>query len=194
MNVSKIEMNKRKKQLKSLKYQAGISNIQIMVGVLISAILILGGMGMMRYIDKSKVNNDINELTELKARTVAYGASHSGNFSGFTQELAVGLDFFPANRVSGAVGSRVISNQWKGSIVVVPTVSYIANDSLLFTYTVVPSAACKEVVFQASELAAVIIVNNQYAKSTTTPINDANIVTICGTNGDNATIAYAMTK
>jgi hypothetical protein len=178
----------------SRKSQAGISNIQIMVGVLISAILILGGIGLIRYIDKSKVNNDLSELSELKGRTVAYGSAHGGNFAGFTQELAVGLDFFPANRVSGSTGSRTVSNQWKGTITVAPTISYVANDSLLFTYSGVPSSACKELVLQAESLAAVIVVNGQYAKSASAPINDANVVAFCDANGDNASVGYTMTK
>lgn len=180
---------------RTLRYQAGISNIQIMVGVLISAILILGGMGMMRYIDKSKVNNDLNELSELKGATVSYGSKHGGTFAGFTQELAIGLDFFNPNRVSGAVGSRVVQNQWKGNITVAPTTVNIANDALSFAYTGVPSSACKDTVMQAGNVAAVISVSGTNVKaSAVTPVNEAATVTACDGAADNATIAYAMTK
>ncbi len=179
----------------SPKYQRGISNIQIMVGVLISAILILGGMGMMRYIDKAKVNNDLNELSELKAATVSYGSKHGGNFAGFTQELAIGLDFYNPTRVSGAVGSRTVMNQWKGNITVTPATMFISNDSLAFTYTGIPSSACKDTVMQAGSLAGTIIVGAISVKtSPTNPINEASTVTACDAAADNATVVYSMTK
>jgi Tfp pilus assembly protein PilV len=178
----------------SRKSQAGISNIQIMVGVLISAILILGGIGLIRYIDKAKVNNDLSELTELKARTVAYGASHGGNFAGFTNELAVGLDFFPTNRVSGAAGARTVANQWKGAITVAVASTNIQADSLLFTYTGVPSTACKELVIQAASIASFITVNSATVKDTAAMVNEGAAITACDGSNDNASIAYAMTK
>lgn len=174
--------------------QKGISNIQIMVGVLISAILILGGIGLIRYIDRAKVNNDINELTELKARTVAYGASHGGNFANVTQELAIGLDFFPANRVSGATGSRVVSNQWQGNIKVYPTTVLLPNDALTFEYTGIPNAACKELVMQTANIATVISVGSTVLKFGNEPVNEAGAVMICDNHADNATLLYAFTK
>lgn len=188
-------MNKRKKQIQSLKYQAGISNIQIMVGVLISAILILGGMGMMRYIDKSKVNNDINELTELKARTVAYGSQHAGNLSGMTKELAIGLDFFPPNRVSGAVGSRAVSNQWKGDINLTPIGLVSAGDAIQFVYTGIPNSACKELAIAAGQIADVIWVGATQVKTgPLSPVNEAAAITACDANGDNTALAYTFSK
>lgn len=179
----------------SKKKQAGISNIQIMVGVLISAILILGGIGLIRYIDKSKVNNDLSELSELKARTVGYGASHGGNFSAFTQELAVGLDFFPANRVSGATGSRTVSNQWKGVITVAPGTANISNDALVFSYTGIPSSACKDLVLQVGNIAASVLINGTItAKPVGGAVDEAQTIAACDGASDSATIAYAMTK
>lgn len=178
----------------SKQRQTGISNIQVMVGVLISAILILGGIGLIRYIDKSKVNNELSELMELKAQTVAYGSSHGGNFESFTQELAIGLGFFPLNRISGATGARVIANQWNGTITVNPTLTYIANDALYFLFTGVPASACKEIVVQALATSVVINVNGQYAKQGVVPIDDSNIIRLCDMNGDFNSIGYAMTK
>lgn len=178
----------------SKKHQAGISNIQIMVGVLISAILILGGIGLIRSIDKTKVNNDLSELTELKTRTASYGSSHGGNFSSFTQELAIGLEFFPPNRISGATGSRTISNQWKGNITVAPITLDINDDAVMFTYTGVPSAACKELVLQAVNLSPFISVNGTGAKSYVAGFNEGTVIALCDQVIDNASVGYAMTK
>ncbi len=165
-----------------------------MVGVLISAILILGGMGMMRYIEKAKVNNDINELTELKARTVAY-ASQRGSLSGMTRELAIGLDFFPPERVSGAVGSRTIANQWKGDINVTPVTVTSAGDALQFVYTGVPNSACKELALVADRIATVIWVGATMVKTgALSPVNETAAIAACDASGDNTSLAYAMTK
>lgn len=177
------------------RHQRGISNIQIMVGVLISAILILGGMGLIRYIDKSKVNNDLSELSELKSRTVSYGSQHGGTFAGFTQELAIGFEFFPANRVSGAVGSRVIQNQWKGNITVAPTTVNFANDAVLYTYSGVPSGACKDLGMQAGSVAAKIVVGTTTVKAgPTAALDEAGLITACDAAADNASVGYSMTK
>lgn len=179
----------------NLKNQAGISNIQIMVGVLISAILILGGIGLMRYIDKAKVNNDLNELSELKAATVSYGSKHGGNFSGFTTELGAGLDFFNPSRVTGAAGARVVMNQWKGAITVLPSTISLSNDSLAYSYTGVPSSACKDIVMQSGAIAGRIVVGTTTVKGTpVAAIDEASTITACDTAADNATITYAMTK
>lgn len=188
-------MKKNLQRPKSLKRQAGISNIQIMVGVLISAILILGGIGLMRYIDKAKVNNDLNELSELKAATVSYGSKHGENFSGFTTELGAGLDFFNPSRVTGAAGARVVMNQWKGAITVAPATLSISNDALAYTYTGVPSSACKDIVMQAGSIAGGIAIGSTNVKaSPTAAIDEANTITACDTAADNASITYSMTK
>ena len=187
-------MKTKNKGYLSRKAQAGISNIQIMVGVLISAILILGGIGLIRYNDKAKVNNDLSELTELKARTVAYGSSHGGSFAGFTQELAIGLDFFPANRVSGATGSRSVQNQWKGTITVTPSFLIQPNDTVTFAYSGVPSAACKELSMQAGNIASAIMVGGANVKGAATPVDEAAAVAACDAGGDNATVTYFLSK
>lgn len=177
-----------------LKRQAGLSNIQIMIGVLISALLILGGVGLIKYIDKTKVNNDLSELATLKTETVNYGARTGGTFAAFTQEIAIGLDFFPRSRVSGAVGSRVIQNQWKGTIAVAPATINIANDGASYTYTGVPTGACKDLAQQAGEVAAVIRVGATTVKAVGAGPVLADIITACDAGNDNVTMTYLMTK
>lgn len=191
----KKAMSRHHQKVYCIKRQKGISNIQIMVGVLISAILILGGIGLIRYIDKAKVNNDLNELTELKARTIAYGTSHGGNFAFLTQELAIGLEFFPKNRISGPIGSKVILNQWKGNVTVEPIQTYTPNDSVLYNYFGVPASACKELVMRALDLTAVVLVNGSfYAKKQNEVFPETTIISGCEAAGDNATIGYVMTN
>jgi hypothetical protein len=187
-------MNRNFNAVNRFKRQAGLSNIQIMIGVLISALLILGGVGLIKYIDKTKVNNDLSELATLKTETVNYGSRNGGSFAGFSQEIGIGLDFFPRSRVSGAVGSRIVQNQWKGIITAVPATINIANDGIVFTYTGVPSGACKDLAQQAGDVAATITVGGTVVKAVAQPPVLNTIITSCDAGADNVTIAYAMTK
>lgn len=187
-------MNRNFNAINRFKRQAGLSNIQIMIGVLISALLILGGVGLIKYIDKTKVNNDLSELATLKTETVSYGSRNGGSFSGFTQEVGIGLDFFPRSRVSGAVGSRVVQNQWKGVIQAQPATVNIPNDGIQFTYTGVPSGACKDLAQQAGDVAAIITVGGTVVKQVAATPVLATIITACDAGADNVTMTYAMTK
>ncbi|QOU76430.1 hypothetical protein JAB4_059300 (plasmid) [Janthinobacterium sp. HH102] len=174
--------------------QRGISAIQIMLGVLVGALVLIGGLSLLRWVDSAKVNNDLSELNDLKARTVSYALNHNGSFSGVTQETIIGLDFFPSNRVSGASGSRVVQNQWKGLITVAPATTATANDSLLFTYTGITSAACKELSLKAAQLAAAISVGGTPVKPSLGTLNEATMITSCDQGNDNVTIAYTFNR
>lgn len=178
---------------RSMNRQKGISNIQVMVGILVSAIFLLGGIGLIRYIEKAKVNNELSELGQLKVRTAAYGNLHGGDFAMMNQELAIGLNFFPANRISGVTGSRVISNQWGGKITIEPIKTFIDNDSILYNYFGVPASACKDLVMNAKDLTAVILVNGAfYVKRMNWVIPEETVVAGCEAAGDNATIGYVL--
>lgn len=187
-------MKRNIKPVSHFRRQAGISNIQIMVGVLISAILIMGGVGLIKYVEKSKVNNDLSELADLKASVVSYGSNNGGTFAGLTQEIAIGLDFYPASRVSGTTGSRVVQNQWKGTIVAAPATINIANDGASFTYTGVPSSACKELAQGASSIAAIIRVGNTVVKAVGAAPVLNSIITACDAGNDNVSMTYLMSK
>lgn len=187
-------MNRNMNAVTRFKRQAGLSNIQIMIGVLISALLILGGVGLIKYIDKTKVNNDLSELATLKTETVSYGSRNGGSFAGYTHEVGIGLDFFPRSRVSGATGSRIVQNQWKGVITSAPATINIANDGIAYTYTGVPSGACKDLAQQAGDVAAIVTVGGTVVKAVAANPVLASVITACDAGNDNVTIAYSMTK
>lgn len=174
--------------------QSGISNIQLIVYILVGAILILGGIGLLSYIDKAKVNNDVQELTDLKASTVSYGAQRGGNFGGVTTDSLAGLNFFPTNRVSGSAGSRIVANQWKGNVTAAPATTISANDSVEFTYSGVPSTPCKSLVAQLADVASIISVNGTVVKPNGGTINEATMVQQCEQTTDNASIAYRLSR
>lgn len=192
--MNKIIKVKSSKTITPKYKQSGISTIQIMVGLLVSGIVIIGGIGLIRWIDTAKVNNDIGELTDLKARTVSYSLNRNGNFTGVTHEVLIGMDFFPVNRVSGSTGSRVVQNQWKGLITSAPATTATTNDSLQFTYTGVPSGACKDVVSKAAQIATAITVGGTAVKPSLGTLNETTMISSCDQGNDNVTIAYVLNR
>lgn len=191
-------MKSNRQRSSGLKHQAGISNIQIMVGVLISAIMVLGGMGMIRMIDQAKVDNDLRDLTDYKQKTVNLGKQH-GLFSDVTQEALIDMGFFPSSDVSGLVGSRVLTSRWKGTFSVSAGGFLVGGDTLVFTATGVPSSACKQLGMQASRIADGIQVSGTWIKLTpatggTGSANEPSLISLCDGANDNATILYFITK
>lgn len=182
----------------SLKRQAGLSNIQIMVGVLISAIMVLGGMGMIRMIDNAKVDNDLRDLSDFKKKTVNLGAQH-GSFGDVTQDALVAMDFFPRSDVTGSAGSYVVTNRWKGTVAVAPVTFYSSYDSLRFTYSGVSTSGCKQLGMQAGQIADGIQVSGTWVKLTpqaggTGSTNESLLISLCDGAKDNATLVYFLTK
>lgn len=178
--------------------QAGMSNLQIMIGVLIGAILITGGIAMLTQIDKAKVDNEVRELTRLKKKTVSLGAQR-GTFDTVTQQTVIQLDFFPSSVVSGPLGSRTISNQWGGQIQVSPQGIVVPWDGLLFRYTGMPAAACKQLGLQISSLASGIQIGGTWVKGTPAigsplTVNPATLITACDAGGSNVTFDVYLVK
>jgi hypothetical protein len=87
-------------------------------------------------------------------------------------------------------------NQWKGTISVAPAsiASASSNDALAFTYTGVPTDACKEVVQSAAQIAAVISIGGTTVKSNGGTLSVANMITQCNAGADNTTIVYTMSR
>jgi PilS N terminal len=145
---------------------------------------------------QAKADADIQELSSLRAATVKLGANQGGNFSSIDTATVAGLSFFNANRVSGSGATTSVMNQWKGTISVAPAsiASASSNDALAFTYTGVPTDACKEVVQSAAQIAAVISIGGTTVKSNGGTLSVANMITQCNAGADNTSIVYTMSR
>ena len=75
--------------------QRGYTNVQLAIGMIVAILITIGSISGYKYIDQSKVNNEINLLTDLKAATVRYG-QFSGQFTtaNMTTGILTGLNFF----------------------------------------------------------------------------------------------------
>jgi hypothetical protein len=182
----------------SRKSQAGISNIQIMVGVLISAIMVLGGIGMLRMVDQAKVENDLRDLADYKQKTVNLALQH-GSLSDVTQEALIDMGFFPASDVSGPKGSRVINSRWKGIMTAAGNGFLIPGDAIAYTLFGVSSAGCKQLGMEAGRIADGIAVTGTWVKLTpfaggTGAANEPLLISLCDAGKDNLVINFFITK
>lgn len=179
-----------------LRYQTGISNLQIMIGVLVGAIMITGGMAAIRQIEKAKVDNEVRELVRLKKKGSALAAQRGGSFSSVSQQTLVLLDFFSPETLSGPATARIIRNQWGGAVTITAST---APDSLNYRYTGVTSAACKQLGLFAANVAAGIQVQGTWIKPVATPgtvtnVDQANLGLMCDRGADNVTMNFFLTK
>jgi hypothetical protein len=180
------------------RLQAGVSNLQIMIGTLIGGILIMGGIAMLGQIEKAKADNEVRELSRLKKKTVSLAAQR-GSFSGVTSQTVIALDFFPPEMVSGPIGSRVVQNQWSGTIDVTPAAFPTANDTLMYRYTGVSASACKQLGMAAGSVASGIMVQGTWVKSTvaingSADVNQQALIANCDQGANNVTIDFYLTK
>lgn len=180
------------------RLQAGLSNLQIMIGTLISGILIMGGMVMIRQIEKAKVDNEVRELSRLKKKTSSLAAQR-GTLEGVTRQTAVARDFFDPSVLSGAAGSQTVRNAWGGTIDVIPVSFGSPWNALIFRYTNVSSSACKQLGMQVGDAVPGMQVMAQWVKTTPAlggtgaPVI-AELIARCDQGANNVTIDFYLTK
>lgn len=173
-----------------------------MIGVLIGAIMITGGMTVIGQIDKAKVENEVRELARFKKKTSSI-LTQRGTSVGTNLQTAITLGFFDPAMVAGAPGARSVRNQWGGTIDVIEATVTNFGDALAFRYTGVSTAACKQLGMQAGSVASVITVQGTTMKSTVTAIpilagpsnvNQAALIAHCDFGANNVTIEFFLTK
>ncbi len=181
--------------INKFKKQRGNSGIQTAITLLVGSIMLLGAVGAYQYIGEAKVGNDITELSDLKNATIRYGQS-VGVFTATNSTVAVlsSLNFFQPSRVTGAgTDAAVVQNQWGGTIV--PSLGNIANsgDSIVYTYTSVPTSACRDLVVKLDSIATAITVGGKTTKAAGLATVPAVALPLC-VAGDGLTIAYTLAR
>ncbi len=168
-------------------YVQGLTIIIVVLAIIGFGILLIG----MNKLTGSKVQNEIQYITDLMGNTRSY-ASQIGVFDSTNANLQalVGRGFFPPNQVSGAVGSRVVTNQWKGAMeVAVGTIS-VAGDALEFTSPGYPESACKQVATQIDSLVSRIRINGTTVKAVGAKTVPADVDAAC--SGNTNTLIYTV--
>jgi len=165
--------------------QRGYTNIQLAIGMIVAVLILLGSIAGYKYIDQSKVNNELTILTDLKAATTRYG-QFTGTFtsSNMTTAILTGLNFFPNNSTT---------NQWGGTISAAVGTTSVAGDSIDFTFTNVPTYACKELGTKVDNIASIVTIGSTKTKAAGAASTPLSVTTACAT-GDNNTIIYTLTQ
>ena len=165
--------------------ERGYTNVQLAIGMIVAILITIGSIAGYKYIDQSKIGNELNVLTDLKAATVRYG-QFSGQFTtaNMTTAILTGQNFFQNNSTN---------NQWGGTIT--PTVGTIntAGDSIAFTFTGVSTYACKELGTKVDGIASVVSINAVTTKAAGASTVPLTVTTACA-DGDNNTMIYTMAR
>ena len=178
----------------NLNKQRGNALIPTIIAIIITAILTAGAVIGLKWIDDAKVSNELEELASLKTSTIKQGVSMGGNFATIDTPTLAQLNFFPSLRVTGTGTSTVVLNQWKGTITAAPTTTISTSDSIAYTYTGIPTYACRGVVQDAANIAIAITVGTTVVKSNGGTLNLATALSQCTTGADNVTMIYTFSR
>ena len=180
--------------LSSRQSQRGMSNVALGITLIVGAIIVFGGIKMLPKITDSKINSELDTIGTFKTKTVDYGQFTpiftTGNVS---ISVLQGLGFFPPNTTSGSGSSMVASNQWGGTTT--PSVGTVvtAGDSITFTDTSYPQAACNSLGLKLDSLAEIVTINTVVTKAAGASTVAATVATSC-TPGNSNTIAYTLSR
>lgn len=166
----------------------------ISLGVI--GIITLGAMQGFDMYEEAKVSNDVQELSDLKSRTVKYGQSVGGNFTTTNAALSTlaGLNFWDPKRVTGAGASTAVSNQWGGTVTTAPGTTNAAGDSIDYTYTGYTSSACRLIATGIDGIVTKITIGGTVVKAVNQPVNSATVGTQCTAANNNATVVFTIKK
>lgn len=176
--------------------QRGVSLINVAIILVVSALLTSAALlYYSRYNTKTRVQNEIQTIADLKANMAAYG-SRVGILDNNNASLAalVGQNFFPAQNVSGTGANISVKNQWGGEVTVT-AVNTNAGNGLRFQYTTIPAADCTELAGSLDNIASSVEVSGNGVKGAGA-LTDLNaVVASCKQNGqDSAWVAFTLLR
>lgn len=180
----------------SKRRQRGNMIVNVAIGMGVMAIIVLGSMyGFTKYQD-AKVNNDLQELSDLKSSTVKYGQSLGVGFdaTNVTTARLAGLNFWDKSKVVGTGAAAVVNNQWGGTVTPAPGNINAAGDSIDYSYTGYGEYACKEIAQKVDTIASRVKINGTQTKANGAATNVDTVITQCENGAGNNTIIYTLAK
>lgn len=183
---------KRAAARKQLGLSLPLMAIFLGVAGMIAYVAITYGMG---YFEKSKANNEVTALSDLKSNVVAYG-SRVGTFNAANSALSVlvGQGLFPRSNIGGTAAAPTVSNQWGAQMTVAVGTVATAGDSLVFTSPGLPEGACAIVATSLDDLAARVDVGATTTKAAGARTDPAAVNTACAAGGSNNTLTITFGK
>ncbi len=186
--------------LQQSRAQGGYTNVQIAIGVLVSVIAVLGAINGFTYLNQAKVNNEITLLVTLRANTSRLVVTQGlGVTTAPTIATLANLGFFPTNLVTGlGTAGATVSNQWGGTITVsgsradgVAVDATHPTDSMAFTFTNVPDAACRILGVSLDSVVSALKIGATTIKTSLAPTSSPALVGTSCTGGTNS-LAYTL--
>jgi len=173
--------------------QAGITNIQIAVGITVLALSLVGGLYLFKYIGQQQDMNESGEISDLKSSSVSYAGLHGGRYTNLTISLACSKDFFPAGRCVGTGASATVTNM-RGGAITMAIVNLTGTDTgVQWNYPGYSNKSCIAEITSLWNNAARIDVGGTPVKTATTQtLQDTTIQQACEASNDNATIAWTF--
>lgn len=186
MNNTKIIHKSTRNNIQPHCRQAGVSSVQVVVSLAVGALILVGGVGAFKYIEQQKMNNDMAELTDIRAGLVDFAGKHNTSFSAFSKEIGCRQQVFPATRCSGTGATTTISNTWGGSYdFTAVNVSGGTNNGARLSSTGYSDVACmKEIGYQWDQWAKIEVASKVVKATATAVISDEDLNDACS-NGTN---------
>jgi prepilin-type N-terminal cleavage/methylation domain-containing protein len=124
--------------------QAGLTLIELLIALAISAILVAGAYYGYQAVSSAKGQNDASLLTQA-AQCARNQYANSPDFSGVSASILAASQCFPSGNVSGTVPSQVVKDS--NGYIITATSSNLstANDSISFTISGVPGPLCSQI-------------------------------------------------
>lgn len=192
-SINKNHALKFKSRAQSRSRQRGMSMLQIAIVIVIGGIFAIAAVVYgVRYIGRAKVSNEITAVSDLRTNTVNYG-SRVGTFTTANSSMValVGQSFFPANLVGGSATAPTVANQWGGSVSVSVGTLSSPGDSLTFSSSGIPNAACTELGTSLDTIAGVITINGTTTKAVG-GVSSATAVASSCNNADANVMVYVL--
>lgn len=126
----------------STKNNKGFSLIEMLLVLGVLAVLLVAAFVVYpRVRDASRANNEVANLTAIKASINNLYATKGGNYSGLTTGVANQARAFPASMNSGTYTGEAITSSWGGEVKITPAAG--ANSRTFdIEYAAVPEGVC----------------------------------------------------
>lgn len=162
--------------------ERGSQTVHVGIGIAITAIMLVAASAGFRYQQNARAANDVQMLNSLKLATVDYGMSIStGIFSSTNVTIPILGDahFFDDPTLFYTSGASSVTNQWGGTLSVAVGSVFTTGDSIIFTSTNIPKAACIDIGMESDAFAQIIKVNNAVTKPSGTLTSVTSITAAC---------------
>jgi hypothetical protein len=193
--INAMESSKKQPRRNANSIELGYTNVQLAIGLLVSVIALLGAINGYTYLNQAKVNNEIILISSLRSNT---GRIVGSQGLGFTSNPVIStlanLGFFPNNLVTNlGLSTATVGNQWGGTISVtsargdgVTVDATHPSDSIAYTFTNVPDAACRTLGISLDSMVSGIKIGATTIKTTIAPTSSAALVgATCTGNANN---------